>query len=340
MNRTELVKTLELIKPALSKDNTIPVFQCFTFRNNGTVSAYDDIIGIVGPSELELSCGIHGTTLLGLLSNSSAEEVEFSLKQDTVIIECGKTVSKLGFDPETNFIFKPPAMEDFTLKIPFTESLHEAVKMCLETVSSDTTQKALLGITIEGDRMYSCNGDAVTRVQLKKGIKSRVLMPTPFCEAVVRLWKDTELTKGVLYFNDEWVFADFDDWMIYGRVLEVSEPIDFETLIKKTITTKTPTQALPDDFHGALTRARVLADPESQKTVITVSKGRVKIQTETHIGEIKDDLPMKGHPDVVANVNAAHLQKAMEYCDQIAFLENCTVFEKTPDVLQVVSNMS
>lgn len=339
MNRAELVKTLELIKPALARTNMVPVFECFTFTNTGHVSAYDDTIAIIGLSELEESFGIHGNTLLGLLSNSSVEEVDISFKQDTATVTMGKSVSKLPMVPEENFIFKRPN-EKWAFKMPFTESLNAAMKLCLDTVSTDTTQAGLQGITIQGDKMYSCNSDSLTRIQLKQGGKGRILMPTPFCEAVIRLWKETALTKGELCFNDEWVFADFGDWEIYGRVLEVPEPIDFEALIKKTIKTKTPVQALPENFSEALSRARVLADPESQKTTIRIAGGKLKMLTETHMGEIKDEFILKGHPDVEANVNAGHLQKAIESCDLIAFHNNCAVLERAPDVLLLVSNMS
>lgn len=339
MNRSYLVKILELLKPALAKDNMVPIFQNFTFESDATVRAYDDQIAIIGPTEIQDSFAIHGNTILGLLSNSSAENVEFELKGNTAIVSLGKTISKLPFDPPESFIFKKPT-DKWAFKIPFTESLYQAIEMCLNTVSKDTTQAALLGITIQGDKLYSCNGDAITRVQIPNGVsKNRALMSTPFCEAIVKLWSTLEMTKGVLNFSSDWVYADFEDWEVYGRVLEIKTPIDFEKEITKTIKTKTPTQALPDDFSGALSRARVLADPETQKTRISVVKGKVKIHTETHMGEVKDELNFKGHPDVDADVNAAHLQNAIQYCDQIAFLENCTVLEKKPDVLHIVSNM-
>lgn len=338
MNRSELVKTLELIKPALATTNMVPIFQCFNFAE-GTVSAYNDTIAIVGPSEFEWACGLHGATLLGLLSNSKAEVLDISLERNTATLKLGKTVSKLPFYTHEDFIFTPPD-DKWAFKVPFTESLFEAVKMCLETVSVDETQAALLGITIQGDKMYSCNSDSLTRVQLKSGLKGRVLMPTPFCLAVSKLWSSLSITKGSLHFSNEWVFADFGEWSVYGRILEIKDPIDFEALIKKTIKTSIPLQPLPTDFSEALSRARVLADPESQKTVITVTKGKAHLLTETHMGEINDHLAFKGHPDAMANVNASHLQRAIASCDSIAFHDNCTVLEKAPDVFQLVSNMN
>lgn len=337
MNRAELVKTLELVKPALESKNLVPIFQCFTFVP-GSVSAYNDTIAIMGPCELEETCGIHGNTLLGMLSNHSAEEVSIELDAQNAIVTAGKSVIKIPFEPEENFLFVEPDNK-WSFKVPFTQSFYEAMELCLETVSSDETQPALHGITYEGGNFYSCNGDTITRAQVKVKTTKRYLMPTPFCEAVTRLWSSLGITKGQLQFNDEWVYANFEDWAVYGRVLEVKDPIDFDALIKRTVKAKVPTLAAPEGFAEALSRARVLADPESQKTRLTVAKGKIKLLTETQMGEVADELPFKGHPDIVANVNAAYIHKALQRCDQIAIHDNCTVLEKGDDVLLLVSNM-
>lgn len=337
MNRAELVKTLELVKPALDNKNLVPIFQCFTFVP-GSVTAYNDTIAISGPCDLEETCAIHGGTLLGLLSNHSAEEVEIELEDQNALVKAGKSVIKIPFEPEENFLFEEPA-DKWELKVPFTISLFEAMELCLGTVSTDETQPALHGITFTGNCLYSCNGDTITKAQVSVKTPKRYLMPTPFCEAVSKLWSSLGMAKGMLQFSKDWVYANFEDWAVYGRVLEVKDPIDFDALIKRTVKTKTPTQAVPEGLDEALSRARVLADPESQKTRITISKGKMRLLTETQMGEVADELPFKGHPDIVANVNAAYIHKALQRCDQLAIHDNCTVLEKGDDVLLLVSNM-
>lgn len=337
MNRYELVKTLELVKPALATKNLVPIFQCFNFTP-GSVTAYNDTVAITGPCEFEEACGINGNTLLGMLSSMSAEDVTVELDNQNAIVTAGKSVSKMPFETEDSFLFKEPT-DKWDVKIPFTQSLFEAMEMCLETVSVDETQVALQGITLDGNNLYSCNGDTISRVRIKEKSKSRILMPTPFCEAVVKLWSSLKMTKGSLQFSSDWVFANFEDWAVYGRVLDIQNPIDFEALIKRTVKTKTPTQEVPAEFAEALARARVLADPESAKTQVTVAKGKLKMHTQTHMGEVRDDMVFKGHPDIVANVNSAYIHKALQRCDQLAIHDNCIVLEKGDDVLLLVSNM-
>lgn len=337
MKRKELVSTLELIKPALSKLDVIPMLQNFCFADK-TVFASDDTLAIVGPTECEDEFAVHGATLYGLLSSSSAEEVTLKLDGTTAVFKCGKSNSKLPFSPREDFIFSEPADKWDSAKI--TISIIEGIKLCLETVSSDLTQRAFNGVTINGDTLYSSNGDALTRVRLKQGVKARYLMPTAFCQAVVKIWEALGVAVGTLNFSDKWCYADFDDWRIYGQMLEVDTPPDFDGVIKKSTKGKVSTQELPAGFDEALSRARVLAEPESQKTALSIAGGKMTLLTETHMGEVTDSLAMKGHPDVQANINAAYIASAIKVCDQVSFNERCAVFQKGTDVLMLVSNMN
>jgi DNA polymerase III sliding clamp (beta) subunit (PCNA family) len=340
MDRSELVKTLNLVRPALASANLIPIFQCFNFnKTNRTVSGYNDTIAIVGPCDFPHSGSIHGPTLLGILENSNTEEADFKFTENTVTLKLGKTISKLPYLTEDSFIFEQPT-EQWVSGVKITGSFIDALKICLETVSSDTTQPALGGISLVGNNLYSCNGDSITRVVTKNGIKGRVLMPTAFCSAVLKLWEALSLTKGELHFNNTWVFADFGEWSIYGNVLEIKDPIDFEKLIKDTVRRPSNTQAVPAEFSEALQRARVLSDPESQKTVVTISKGKMHLFTETYMGDVSDTMPCGNHPDVVANINAGHVFKAMQFAEELAFYDNCIVLTKAPNILLLVSNMN
>jgi len=117
MERKELVALLEMLKPALSDTNLVDVFTCYAF-NQKTVRAYSGSIGIVA------SCGVgdhpfavEGKTLLGLLQNSSAEEVEIAAK-DELVIKAGRSVFKMPYFNEGEFIFEEPeGTWDATLKV-------------------------------------------------------------------------------------------------------------------------------------------------------------------------------------------------------------------------------
>lgn len=342
MNRERLVATLEAVAPALATSNVVPIFQSFVFKE-GYVSAYNDAIAIIGPSDWEGTAGFNGKTLLGLLKATKAEEVEIYLEEQYSLIKFGKTKSKLPFDPEENFIFTVPDAA-WDAELALTQSFFESLDICLETVAKDQTQTALLGVTLEGKSMFSCDGDAVTKITMSKGIgKNRILLPTAFCEAVAKIWQTQEMTKGLLKFNDEWVFADFPgDWWVYGRVLKIDKPIDFDKEIKKVVTDEIEPQAIPEGLNEALDRALVISANHSQKTDLTVSKNKLDLHTETPHGEVADTLTFKGHPEASVSVSASHLQRALKHCERLAFYENGTYLEKVGEInhiMMFVSNM-
>src|ERR1700722_729703 len=338
VNRVELIKTLELVKPALATTNQIPIFQCFIFKP-GFVEAYDDQIAITGPCDGEQEFAVPGNTLLGLLSNSGAEEISLDLKSDILVLTMSKSVSKLAFQPPESFIFQEPDPK-WNLTLPFTTGLAEAVEGCLGSVAKATTQPALNGISFEGNKLYACNGDSLTRFTIEHTAKARVLLPTAFCSAVLKLWKALDVIKGELLISDEWVSAQFGAWAVYGQILEIKDPIDFEQLITQNVKTKIPLLPVPEGLSEGLGRARILSDPESQKTVISIVGKKITLHTQTHVGATTDKFVFGGsHPDVVANVNAAHLQDALSKCDRVAFHENCCLLAKDPSLLMLLSNM-
>lgn len=337
VDRSELVKTLELVKPALATHNMVPIFQCFAF-SKGRVVAYDDTIGIVAPLPANTEVfGIHGGTLLGLLSASRSDEVVITLSGSEAVIKTGKTLSKLPYQTGDAFIFEPPA-EVLPNKIAFTASVAAAIRLCLETVSVDATQAALNGITYDNGTYYSCDGDAVTCIRGSKG-KGRTLIPTQFCQAALKLWDALEAEKAELTFDDKWACLKLAGWAIYGRLLDIKNPLNFEAEIKKTVGTPRDWNVVPVGFNEALSRARVLSDPESAKTHLSIEKGVMTLFTETHMGEIKDTIQCKGWADVTANVNASHLQRALAHCGKIIIRSNCVEFEGDDNVYMLVSNM-
>jgi DNA polymerase III sliding clamp (beta) subunit (PCNA family) len=96
MERKSLVTALELASRALADGNLVPIFKCFAFdAAKQTVTAYNDLIGIVAPCTVEENFCTDGKTLLGLLNHSRAEEVEISIEEQDVILKAARSTFKL-----------------------------------------------------------------------------------------------------------------------------------------------------------------------------------------------------------------------------------------------------
>jgi DNA polymerase III sliding clamp (beta) subunit (PCNA family) len=347
MKRADLVKTLELLKPALAGTNLVPVYQCFMF-NGKTVTATNDQIAIIAECKADAAFAVKGDILLGLLQNSRAEEVKFNLEDFDCHITASKSNFKLPYIPKDDFLFQPPHTKRFAHSLTIDSALLEGLQACLQTTSKDNTQPALMGVTLHhGDQLWSCDGDAVTRCNLKvdRSDGPDLLIPNAFCEALIKVAIDTDAKAGEFELDNEWAQATLDTgYTLYGRIAKVDKPLDHTKLVNDTLGKK-PEGTLdfvpvPKGLNNALSRARVVADPESAKTVLTVDANKLKLVTETSVGVVRDSMPVAGHQPVTAYVSAAFVQRAISLCEEFAILENCTVYRHGDDLFQLLSNMN
>jgi DNA polymerase III sliding clamp (beta) subunit (PCNA family) len=325
MNRKDLVEKLGMVSQALAKDNLIPIFKCFAFTEEN-VMACNDTLAITSPCVTDMAFCVHGETLKGLLENSHSETVEFSIKDDDLIVKAGKSTFKLPWFPVEDFLWLVPNDEvkaKFNLDADFITGL----EACLQTAGTDTARAALMGVQFTNGTMYSTDGDALTRFVTNAKVKHAFMLPSSFCNALIKITKESEATKGLVAISEEWAKVELDSkYTVYGRLMVNDNPIDHEGLIKKSIKTKPQFIKFPGGLHQALSRARVVADAESAKTVFTVEAGRLKLLTTTSMGVINDVLPFTGHSDVQANVSAERIQQCISLCDEMSVAENCCTF--------------
>jgi DNA polymerase III sliding clamp (beta) subunit (PCNA family) len=347
MDRQELVKKLELLKPALA-DSLVPVLQCYQFTGKRVI-ANNDELAILAPCETTSPFAANGRTLLGLLQNSTSHDVDLKTSDDNQLtIHTGRSAFKLPYFTEDEFIFEEPIDGWTPAFIPINPTqLLDGFRACLTTVSRDMAKPALMGITVRHAAkrivLYSCDGDALTRfVTSMEGYKAPdSVLPLAFCEAVLRTMDETEATEGELYLSPEWAKASINTgYTIYGRLLVIDNPINYTNLIKDTIKDEPVYFPIPDGLSPALSRARVLTDQESARTELKIEDGRLLLRTETHMGIVNDSLVIDAAPNVTADVSAELVQKMASQSEEMAVLTTCTAFRNEGQGLfQLVSNL-
>ena len=346
MKRAELVKLLELVEPALSDTNLVMVYTCFMFGKK-TIAAYNDHLGIVAKGSLGTQpFATGGKPLLGLLQNTVADEVNFQLTDEAVVVKAGKSTIKLPYFKEDEFLFTEPK-EKWGASIALSTEVIEGLEICLTTASNDLSKPAYLGVCFNIDKnstkLYSTDGDAITRYTVPGGSGNGAgvyTVPTSFCEATLKINNQFSLGgEGTIELNENWAKATLNGFVIYGRMIVNDKPPDHQSVLDEHVGKKQTFSNLPLGLDGALARARVLADPESSKTVMTVEGGKLRLVTETPSGTVKDELSIKGHADVEAIVHASLVARSLTVCDQLAILDGVTAYKQGNTVLQVVANI-
>src|SRR5216110_1843170 len=146
MKREELVEKLQLVASALATDNMVPMFQCFVFDGK-TVTAYNDALAIITDCAVAESFAVNGQVLLGLLTNSHADYLDFTLESEDLLVKAGKSTFRLPYFPKTDFLFTVPEAEDIP-GCPIDINLIDGLQACLLTSSTDNAQPALMGVCL------------------------------------------------------------------------------------------------------------------------------------------------------------------------------------------------
>lgn len=346
MNKQELLEKLELVGRALATDNLVPIFQCFAFSGK-TVTAFNDQIAITAPCKTKEAFAVNGKVLLGLLQNTNAKDVDFSIEDDLVITADDSTF-KLPWFPKTDFLFIEPDTKK-TGKGTLSYELMDGISDCLMTAAKDAAQAAFCGVFLSHQggtpTLYSTDGDAITRITISNGgIQTPgTMLPNSFCEALTKLFsavgKETGGSGGSLELAEDWAVATLNTgYTVYGRLLELDNALDHEAEIKKTLKGKITYVPVPDGLIAALSRARVLSDAESVPTHLTIKDSTLTLRTKNQMGVVTDQLPFE-HRDVTANVSAELMQRCTGMGHEMAIFDNVCVFRQEEKLFILTSNM-
>jgi DNA polymerase III sliding clamp (beta) subunit (PCNA family) len=340
MLRKELLNTLTLVGQALARDDLIPIFKCFCFDGR-YVTADNGTIAVVAACPTGKAFAVNGQVLMGLLSATQSEEVDFSFDGSDVKVKAGKSTFRLPYHAEDEFLFDQPNV--LGLHMPLNSELQAGIKACHSTVSSDLTKLALTAVTFDLGKkvtLYSSDGDTLTRyVTAAKGLEKpdKALVPGAFCGAILKVLDDIgPEASDNLVIGSDWALATFAKYSVYGRLL-ASDDIDFAADVAEVLKQKPQFAYYPKALGQALARARVVADPESAKTMLTVEGEVLKLHTESSIGVVNDQVPLK-HPDTEASVSAELMERSVDQCAELAILENCTVYRAGEQLLQILGN--
>ena len=346
MERKALTNMLEFVRTAIDDQPITPIFASFVF-NKGTVYGFNDNLAIICPCKIQSSFAVRAITLFGFLKNSRAKNISFTLSNDDVVVKGGKSKITLPCNHENEFLFNEEDIGDtWDVEIPITEKLIEGIKICLTTSSYDYSLPALMGVMIVVDKnitLYSCDGDAITRFKVdkasKKMTKGKYNIPNEFCIALTKFTEKEEI-HGKLNINDDWAKAKFDNgYVLYGRILVATNPVDHEAFIKETLKVTPNYIKIPKGLNNALLRARVVSDIESVKTCIDIENNKLKMLTTTDIGAVRDVISLReDHPDINIYVHASLIQRSALLCEHMAILDDCTCYKSGDTLFQVLSN--
>lgn len=335
-DRLTMLAALNIVKPALAAKDLVEELTHVWF-DDGTVTAYNDAdLGIRAPFESPFRGGIRGALVLGLLQNSRAKEVIFEETGDegAVLLKAARAKARLSVLDIARVVYEIPTQSKESF--PFTEDLVSALKEVLVSVGNDTSIPEKMGVTITLDKditLHTTDSKTIAEVVLarpKGKNKARAILPTTFCEQLIRLCP----AGGFLDIQQDLVCAENADGVfIWARLVEpATKPFDFVGAIARH--DKFPYGSsfeIPSRLSLALDRALTMLEGLPDEPVrITVDAGKLRLEVVAEgRGELKDSVDI---PDTVPDVSfkiAPHLIKRamgiatdIQMSDRVVYMSN------------------
>ncbi len=342
MDRSKLLKTLEVVGRALERNNVLPIYEYFCFTGN-TVFSFNDSFGIVAPCKVPKAFAVHGPVFRDFLQASKADEIEMEVDNDQLLFVLGRTPHVLPCKQPSDFVWTEPEFVSGSYdKYPdFEGGVITGIGHCLATCSENLALEAFARVCIGhvDDRIaiYSTDGDALTKYMTTITGQADACLSRAFCDAIVKIGS-TENANSNLLVGKEWICRNFEDYKIYGRNLGPTT-FPYEDNISKILGGAAfDLVNLPKEkLNEHLTRARVVSDIETSPTTVMAKDGILELQTETPFGNVYDNIKIK-HPNIEVKISAELLQKSMVDCTQFRILKNCCVF-KGENIMRLVSNL-
>lgn len=335
MKRSDLVAKLELVSPALSSNDILPILTHYWFTGKNLV-AYNGNVGIVTSLKTEFSACVPAA-LLKMMQAAGAKEVDFDVGETAVKIKSGKSrINLVTMDPDA---FKSqcsiPATpeEEMTCK---TSDFLNGLRACLRSVSGDTSIPDQLGVTLiakeGGLQMFATNGQTLSFAFVKfKGkvpIKDRCILSTLFCKQVLELADDTKKLRLAID-NDRAVLAT-DQGTLFGILITSEKPLPYPAVFAQHYKKDRDGELFPlaTKLRGVLDRACVIASGESIaiQTRVVVKAGLATFTTESQLGKIKDTMQLvAGHPDAEIDIDPKQARAGCEDFDSLLITDRCFV---------------
>lgn len=332
-SRVALLHTLTLVKPAVGRATFVPVLSHFCFTGT-TVVACDDRITIEVPFPLGFVAAVPADLLVKQLQSLVADEVDFELKGNALVLLCGKSRLQLPTLPPERFVFQRP--KDAGGKpISITQDVLNGIRACLMSVSTDPTHPAQLGVTMAGvgeNALYSTDNVTMSRHLLAHPLESAasVILPTSFCQQLLSLSTDLGDDVPLLRIYQNVVAVEFPGGAyLEAKRIEVPQALDYAGVFKRMVPAGLEEYEVPQGWDTAFQRAQNVSSPLKPVCSVSTGAGVLVVSCSTPLGDAEDSLDVDGLPGNLAfDIDPGHVLRASKFCGAVSFAKSAMVLRR------------
>lgn len=342
MERKALIDLMQEVEPSLSAQQLVPIHAHFWFTGK-SLMGYNGDIAISSLCKTEFK-GALPTTLLSLLKTSKAADIELLPDGEAIKVKAASSKFTLSMLPPEDFTFQMPSETPEPFPCDAGRFM-QALEVVMMSIGNDTSAADYMGVTlmVEGkelllfatDRNTLCH--ASLPIKGKLSFKDRVVLPTVFCEQLLRIAKGA--TKLNLDIGDSYALLEQDGVKLYGRCVEPDNPMDFPGVLDQHFDAKMQKKmvSMPTKMLAVLERACIVTNQavDKTKTEIVVRDGKMIFNSKSERGEVHDTIMVEDHPEVKAYVDAARLKDGYSKFEKVIITAQAAIMTKDNMVYMV-----
>lgn len=357
-NRETLIKTANLVRPALASQAYIPALTHIRFDGKHA-TAYNDIAAISVRCDLDAQRLIPGEMLIRALGSFQGESI--IMQEDSkgaVIVKSGRSKMTLPTLPIEKFPLELPTI-NAAAEIALTADIRKAIQRCLMSVGNDPTHPAQMGVTLDFDGdscavLYSTDNVTIsqcqtdTRVELPGDVP--LILPTFFCEQLLKLAGAFPGADATLYLYDGALLAEFNETggrarvaLVFSKVLVDQEPLEFPKIMAKhcDVAALKGLAEIPAGMDEALDRAMLVLGGEMDKaTRIEQKEDSFTMQSSSQLGDADDRFKFDHDDREPFSVDPGLLARGAKACSKMAFLPRVLVLaNEDQSLIHIISHV-
>jgi DNA polymerase III sliding clamp (beta) subunit (PCNA family) len=318
INKTDLLKALETVKPGLSsKETTIEQSTSFAFMGNKIVT-YNDEISISHTVEgLDIIGAVNANELYNLLGKLKKEEIEITVNngEDAELhIKCGKAKASFVLQSEIKLPIDDIGEKGKWKSVP--EGLLFAMEFAGKAAARDSSQGILTSVHVNTEGYVEATDNfRIIKVDLSEPLPiGTFIIPVKSIATVCKL-KPVKVAegKGWIHFKTE------DNTTISCRILSDDSFPDTTAYLK----VKGEELIFPESTLEMLTRAMVFCNKDvslGDDINITIGEGRFNVKSQSASGKFEEDARVRYAGETINFSIAPYLLK-----DILSETHICTV---------------
>lgn len=289
VDRKELQRALEIVKPGLANKELIEQSTSFAFVKRKVIT-YNDEISVSHPVKgLRLTGAIKADKLYALINKIKKDALEINVEESEIVISAGRCRAGFTFQQEIKLPLDEELVEKGDWK-PLPENFLKFMQFAVTSCGKDLSKAILTCVHVnENGYIEASDSRRITRCDLKDSMPVKTfLIPATSVIEVLKI-EPNEIAEG-----KGWVhFHNAEGTTISCRLFEDKYP-DTSYILRMTGTKV----LLPKSIDNILERASVIAKRDhmlDELLLIKIWDNRIKISATSESGWFEESAKLENY---------------------------------------------